>query len=801
MLNHVNCGLHRFFHCCLLLLLTGGAVSVRALTITNYDPAVHDRFASGFPSAPLDNLNPGYIGAGLDISGVGWSTTTYVSSSFKAFALLSPRHFLTAQHYETTSNNLRTQGIRIKDANNVVRRVDGVTGVTGLGYGLFLEAANGQQDYDLGIGALADPIAPNSEFSRLAVLDLNSGSSTDSPSAYSALPFFLYGRSGTSTGSPRIAATTPDLVTAVNSDPKQDIIRTTHADAAFVSGDSGAPAVHAWLNPNGLEELSVLGVNTAVDNTNGFNFVSFLPTAGAITAAQGAMNPDGYALRLVGNPSNTWVGSSSTRIDRNSAWGLGGNPNSSGATSDKYVLFDPATASSFSPSVDTNYNLRGLYFKNSAIGSGFSFVGGSTLTIGRGGLTNYDTDTQNFANPLALGAPQYWSIESGAVQLVNLNTNGHLLEIGGGGLVVISGNISGAGSLALSEGQLTLSGSSSYTGTSWVHGGTLQVDGDISSSGQIMLSPWGSLSGSGTVPQINGSGTVAPGNSPGILTSPQIDPAAGLQFDFTFTSAGLPDFSQPTNSINDVLRLTADPPILSAMSPVNRIRIFLDVDSLTKDLIFSGGFFTDHADDFLPLIEGAVFEIYVADADGSVSHQGQSYAPYIDGPVLFALSTTAQTADFGSGPVNGRILQLTTSADLSNYQGWKLSFDLSGDAALDDADEDGDGLSLLLEYALGGDPTVNSGDSRPEIALTPMAESAFLELIVTRPKGLQGIAYIPQTTADLNNWPSDATGILNPEPEPVDNADGTETLTYRRADPIESSEKAFIRLKIENLSP
>ncbi len=774
---------------------------MRALTITNYDAAVHDRFASGFPSAPVDNLGPGFAGAGLDFSGVGWSTTTYVSSSFKALALLSPRHFLTAQHYETTNNGLRTQGIRIKDRDGALRRIDGVTDVTGLGYGLFLQAANGQQDYDLGIGALADPIAANADFSRLAALDLNSGSSTDSPSAYSALPFFLYGRSSTSTGSPRIAAASPDLVTAVNSDPKQDIIRTTHADAVFVSGDSGAPAVYPWLNPNGIEELTVLGMNSAVDGTNGYNFVSFLPTAGAITAAQSVMNPDGYALRLVGDHSNTWVGSASTRIDRNSAWGLSGNPNSSGATSDKYVLFDPATAGSFSPSVATNYNLRGLYFKSSASGSGFSFSGASTLTIGRGGLTNYDADTQSFANPLALGAPQYWSIEAGAVQLANLNTNTHLLEIGGGGLVTISGNVSGSGSIALSGTQLNLSGISTYTGPTWVHGGTFQVDGDISSSSGISIGLWGTLSGSGRVPEISGSGTVAPGNSPGILTSTAIDPALGLQLDFTFTSAGLPDFSQPGNSINDVLRLTADPPILSAMSPANRIRIFLDTGSVTKDQAFRGGLFTDSADDFLPLIEGAVLEIFVADAEGTLSHQGQSYAPYADGPVLLVLSTAAQTADFGSGPVNGRILQLTTAANLSSYEGWKLSFDLSGDAALDDADDDADGLSLLLEFALGGDPTASSTDPLPEIALTPIAENTFLELIVTRPQDLQGIAYIPQTTTDLNAWPADASGILDPEPVPVDNGNGTETLTYRRADAVESSESAFIRLKIEKLSP
>lgn len=786
----------------LLLSLTTGPVSLSALTVVNYDAAAHARFSSGFPTAPVDNTDPGFVGAGQDFSGVAWSTTTYVSNTFKGFAMLSPQHFLSAQHYETSSNGLRTQGVRIKDKQGLVQRVDGVTSVTGLGYGLFLRAANGQEDYDLGIGTLSTTLAAQNDFSRLAALDLHESSGINSLSNYGALTFFLYGHGGSTNGSPRLALTSPDFVSAVNNDVKQTIIQTSHNEAVLIGGDSGYPALHAWSNPNGGSELTVLGVNSAVDTTNGRNFISFLPSVGGIAAAQSVMNPDGFALRLVGNPAYTWSGSASTRIDRNVAWGLGGNPNSSGATNDRYVLFDPASAVSFSPSMEANYNLRGLYFKSSAAnGDGFNFTGSSTLTIGRGGLTNYDENTQSFAHPLALGAPQYWTVAAGALQVTNLQTNGHLLEIGGAGTTTFSGAIAGSGSLALSGGSLVLNGTHSYTGTTWVHAGTLQVDGQVESSSAFRLGPFATLSGTGRIAPVSGSGEIAPGNGPGILTSPSIEASAGLQIDFEFTQVDSPSFNQPAASLNDVLRLTAATPFVNPLTPANRIRIFLDVDPLSKDQALSGGFFTDSADDFLAMIEEAEVLFFIADEGGSVTHGQTTYRAYTEGPLQFALSTVPQTADFGSGNVDGRLMQIQTSANPANYEGWKLLFDLSGDAALDDADDDADDVPLLLEYALGGDPTAHDTGLAPESRLTLSGSETFLELHLTRPQAPGDLTYLPQTTTDLKTWPPDATGIADPAPVPIDHGDGTETLIYRRAEAVDAASNAFMRVVIDRNAP
>jgi uncharacterized protein with beta-barrel porin domain len=65
----------------------------------------------------------------------------------------------------------------------------------------------------------------------------------------------------------------------------------------------------------------------------------------------------------------------------------------------------------------------------------------------------------------------------------------------------------------------TLTGTSSFTGPVNVNGGTLIVNGDISSSSSVTVNPGGSLAGTGIVSSttVNG-GTLAPGNSIGTLT-------------------------------------------------------------------------------------------------------------------------------------------------------------------------------------------------------------------------------------------------------------------------------------------
>jgi len=493
-----------WIHCLLMWLLAGGTAS--AMTITGYSSEVNDRFESGYPSAPVENTSPNFVGAGLDWAGVGWAT----NNASKSFGFLSPSHYLVARHFGGAAN------IRIF-ANDTLQTYAQAT-VEDLGLGVVLP---NEEVGDLSLGTLATPIGGGAGLPRYAVLDLNNSSTSNTPSAYSGLDLLLYGRGPDASFSTRIGETTINSVTVSGNNHS---FTTTRDDVQLESGDSGSPAVHRWLNPAGGEEITLLGNHAAISSTS--NFINFTGTHQVMSGLNTLMNDDGFALRVVGNPTNTWVGSGNTSIGAGEAWGLSGPGNSPAPAgpSDAFVEFDGVTAGSGRVvTVDTNHNLRGLYFLPTASqNAGFTFQGGSTLTIGRGGITNYDESRQTFDAALALGSPQVWNGGAGGITTAGIATNGHLLEIMTDGKSIISGVVTGTGSLALSGGVLELTEANTYSGTTWAHSGTLVVNnatGSATGSGDVIVASSATLSGAGTIQgPLHISGILAPGNSIGTLT-------------------------------------------------------------------------------------------------------------------------------------------------------------------------------------------------------------------------------------------------------------------------------------------
>jgi autotransporter-associated beta strand protein len=646
------------------------SVPATALDITGYSAVVNDRFSSGFPTTPVPNTDPSFVGNAYDWSGIAWSTTTYAASSYKGFAMLSPSHFLTAQHYENGA--LLTSAVRIRTNSGSIVSQSNSGPVDNLGYGVEVTNVFGTAK-DLAIGTLTAPIAAPQSFARYAVLDLYSTSSSTVYSVYNGLPVLAYGRGSTTNGSPRVAATTINQAGIINSDPAQTTILTLRAGAGsvqLVEGDSGSPILRGWVNPDGGSELTVLGLNSGINTT--YNFMSFLAVPGAMANANTVMNPDGFALRVAGNPTATWTGNASSSI------GIGANY--AGTPSlDNYFAFDADVAVTRSVNVDSDTQPRGMFFLSTASGSdGFTFSGG-TLTIGRGGIVNYDNSVQTISAPIALGASQYWDVGPGGVTVGAINNGGFLLEVAGSGTATITGNVSGTGGVALSGSRLVMNGTSSYTGRTWVHSGTLVVNGSIASSSGVTINPGGSLvvngsiptaggmvvpagsslGGSGVVGAISGAGSVGPGNSPGILTAPSVNPTGGLDFNFEFTQLGNPTWSNAVASGNDVLRLTdGTTPFTTALTSNNTINVYLNVGSLSFGNTFRGGFFTDRDVEFLASVGNATFSYFLADAGGAVDYNGVTYSPYA-GPYTFDWSTVSVTADFSGGSSLGYVSQFT----------------------------------------------------------------------------------------------------------------------------------------------
>ncbi len=237
------------------------------------------------------------------------------------------------------------------------------------------------------------------------------------------------------------------------------------------------------------------------------------------------------------------------------------------------------------------------------------------------------------------------------------------------------------------------------------------------------------------------------GSSPGILTSPALSPEAGLDFALEFTAATTTNFGVPNSSINDLIRLTNATPFTTALDISNTVSIYFNISSIENSQQFRGGFFTDSDSDFLASISEASIHYFITDPSGSVSYHGQTYSEY-SGIYLFTLSTPSQSANFGSGAITGRILQIEVEPDQNQYEGWKIFHGLSGNDALDDADTDFDGIGQLLEFAIGGDPNGNNLSTLPALSLVDDGGSTYLELTLERPIGLQGISYMPKTTTN-----------------------------------------------------
>jgi fibronectin-binding autotransporter adhesin len=461
----------RFFTPIGMLVLA--VIGVQAMTVTGYDPEVNDRFDTGFPSAPDPNPSPLFAGSGLDWSGVGWST----SLPTQGFALLSPKHFLYARHYSPSGSNVSFFG-EDEELNTYAR---GTNSTTSFGWRL-----NG--NYDLAVGRLAGAISPLDSVTSYAVYDgpVGVGDSV-----------LIYGRGPDNLSSgPRVAETSiiwyaPGTILDQNNNViGEGGFLTSRSEVQLASGDSGSPAFLVKTNPAGEQQLFLLGNHAAIDTTNGWNLHNLLSTQnGSVDAVNTHMVAQGYAVRLVGEVSRDWVGGAGgpttrNQFNQNNNWAGGNVPDGT-----MYVRFNAGSTSH--PNVDLSngsFDLRGIYFTEA---NGSISLQNGTLTIGRGGITNYDTnDAQTISVNTVLNAHQFWDGGGGGLHVQgNIDKNGHLLIFSGSGVHDVSGVISGGGGLAKDgSGTLILRQAQTYGGNTWIHSGTLALqDSGLLPSSTLLL--------------------------------------------------------------------------------------------------------------------------------------------------------------------------------------------------------------------------------------------------------------------------------------------------------------------------
>jgi fibronectin-binding autotransporter adhesin len=177
-----------------------------------------------------------------------------------------------------------------------------------------------------------------------------------------------------------------------------------------------------------------------------------------------------------------------------------------------------------STTVQSGY-LRGANdnaFGAAATSSTVSVESGASLELS-GGITLPSTKTLNISGVPVSNASKIQSISgNNTIQgdIAITGGNNVAFDVGSGTTLTVSGAISGSLDFDKNNsGTLILSGTNTHTGNVNVGDGTLIVNGSLATSNAIFVD--GRLGGSGTVPvvTISGIGTLAPGNSPGILST------------------------------------------------------------------------------------------------------------------------------------------------------------------------------------------------------------------------------------------------------------------------------------------
>lgn len=453
----------------LLLPLLTLPTLTRAFVITGYTPVTHNRFSSGFGSDPQTNTSELYIGNTYDLSGVGWLEGSGMigGERMRNATLLTPLHIIQATHNRLSSGS----PLQFMNSLGDVLTVQIQTPVSAV-----TTTAN-----DISVSTLTNTFEAAQQVTPYRVLDVRTNTLTNRS-------LLIYGSNADSQGA-RIGF---GVGYGDQTNAAQQWVSDNSA-LYWESGDSGSPAFVRYTAPDGTTTLTYAG---AAWGANAFS--TLLPSGTNYNPAASVNNItklDGYAIKwtIYDNPVDTqntaqrWSNASGTGVLSSSAnWTGGASP------AGQPVLFDSSVSGgSLALTLDAELAIRGALFKASANG-GFTFSGSGALAIGATGLRNESIATQVFNVGIRLTDSQNWEAASGAFIFngsIDTGTGAHLVAIGGTQSTTFNNVVSGTGGLAKDDmGVLTLNAANTYTGKTWIHGGTLLVgNGSLPATTEVIF--------------------------------------------------------------------------------------------------------------------------------------------------------------------------------------------------------------------------------------------------------------------------------------------------------------------------
>ena len=398
-------------------------------------------------------------------------------------------------------------------------------------------------------------------------------------------------------------------------------------------------------------------------DTNSFDVTIAQPLVSA--GSGGLTKLSAGTLTLTGSNSyagTTAVNGGTLKAGTINAFSTGGVTVASGATLDLNSLGVANTITNNGGTVSNAANYAGTQTVNAA--ATFGALGG-TLVVANGGTATFG-GALAAATTINAGGKGILN-DSGSISAVGLTNDGTFTidRTGSSSLATI---FSGNGTLVKENtGYVSLTGASGFTGATQINAGTLAVAAGGSLAGGVSVATGAVLGGAGTVGAVSGAGLIAPGDSPGILTSDgSLDPTGGIDFAFELTGTA-PTWSNAASSVNDVYHIRNATPLTGVLGAGNTVGVYFNAGILQSGDTFLGGIFIDQTQGTLDLasqIGNANFQFFVA-GGSDVTYNGVGYstlANYIvANPAITSIGVdaiTVSSADFTDGMVvNGQVMR------------------------------------------------------------------------------------------------------------------------------------------------
>jgi autotransporter-associated beta strand protein len=314
----------------------------------------------------------------------------------------------------------------------------------------------------------------------------------------------------------------------------------------FTVGGAGNTTINANLTHTGGLTKEDAGTLTLAGNGNTF--------AGLTTVNNGSLALTSGSGLTSGNDLTLGASGSASFANAGQTLGAVSNANTTTNALNFSAATGTVTLASLSGAGNTRFGSNGTVTGGvstgtvNAVGLLTASISGGTVGAGSLSSTTMSGGTTTVSGTATIGTMSSGTANLNGAMSAITSLNGGTVNLGALTVLSVSngttsGSITGAGGglTKTSAGTLTLSsgGTYNYTGATNVNEGTLVVNGNISTS-NVTVASGATIGGSGTVGAltINAGGTVAPGNSPGILNTGNYNQAGTLVAEITGLVAG-----------------------------------------------------------------------------------------------------------------------------------------------------------------------------------------------------------------------------------------------------------------------